>query len=151
MHECMCAKLLQLCSTLCGTMDCNCQVPLSMVFARREYWSVLPSLLQGIFLTQGSNLRLWCLLHRQAGSLPLVPPGKPITQSNWAILTSPCWLFNHLESFAENKPGVGCCAPLQGIFPTQGLNSSLLSLLHWQVCSLPVVPPGHMSLAGYSP
>ena len=31
-------------------------------------------LLQGIFPTQGSNPCLLCLLHRQAGSLPLVPP-----------------------------------------------------------------------------
>ena len=35
------------------------------------------ALLQGIFLTQGLNLSLLCLLHWQAGSLPLVPPGKP--------------------------------------------------------------------------
>ena len=28
------------------------------------------------------------------------------------------------------KPGVGCHAVLQGIFWTQGLNSSLLQLLH---------------------
>ena len=34
------------------------------------------SLLQGIFLTQGLNLCLFCLLHWQVGSLPLVPPGK---------------------------------------------------------------------------
>ena len=33
--------------------------------------------LQGIFPTQGSNLRLLRLLHWQVGSLPLVPPGKP--------------------------------------------------------------------------
>ena len=31
---------------------------------------------------------------------------------------------------------------LQGIFPTQGLNPSLLGLLHWQVSSLPLAPPG---------
>ena len=31
----------------------------------------------GIFLTQGSKLGLLCLLHWQASSLPLVPPGKP--------------------------------------------------------------------------
>ena len=31
------------------------------------------ALLQGIFLTQGLNLRLLCLLHWQAGSLPLAP------------------------------------------------------------------------------
>ena len=35
------------------------------------------SLLQGIFPTQGLNPCLWHLLHWQAGSLPLVPPGKP--------------------------------------------------------------------------
>ena len=35
------------------------------------------ALLQGIFPTQGSNLHLLGLLHWQAGSLPLVPPGKP--------------------------------------------------------------------------
>ena len=34
-------------------------------------------LLQGIFLTQGSNLSLSRLLDQQADSLPLVPPGKP--------------------------------------------------------------------------
>ena len=34
-------------------------------------------LLQGIFLTQGSNRQLLCLLHWQVGSLPPVPPGKP--------------------------------------------------------------------------
>ena len=35
-------------------------------------------LLQGIFLTQGLNPCLLCLLHWQAGSLPLAPPGKPV-------------------------------------------------------------------------
>ena len=38
--------------------------------------------------------------------------------------------------------GMGCHALLQGIFPTQGSNPRLLSLLHWQVCSLPLLPPG---------
>ena len=37
---------------------------------------------------------------------------------------------------------MGCCAFLQGIFPTQGWNLSLLCLLHWQADSLPLVPPG---------
>ena len=35
------------------------------------------ALLQGFFQTQGSNPSLLLLLHWQAGSLPLVPPGKP--------------------------------------------------------------------------
>ena len=34
-------------------------------------------LLQGIFLAQGLNLCLLCLLHWQVGSLPVTPPGKP--------------------------------------------------------------------------
>ena len=38
--------------------------------------------------------------------------------------------------------GGGCRALLQGIFPTQGLNLGLLQLLHWQLGSLPPVPPG---------
>ena len=42
-----------------------CQTPLSMGFPRHEYWSGLPYPLQGIFLTQGSNPHLLCLLHRR--------------------------------------------------------------------------------------
>ena len=45
--------------------------------------------------------------------------------------------------------GVGCCALFQGIFQTQGSNSCLLGLLHWQGPrggggggSLPLAPPG---------
>ena len=48
------------------------QAPLSMGFSRQEYWSGLPCLLQGL-PDPGIDL---CLLHWQAGSLPLVPPGK---------------------------------------------------------------------------
>ena len=35
-----------------------------------------------------------------------------------------------------------CQALLQGVFLTPGLNRSLLGLLHWQLGSLPLVPPG---------
>ena len=44
--------------------------------------------------------------------------------------------------FPGNNTGVGYHALLQGIFPTQGLNPHLLCLLHWQVGSLPLAPPG---------
>ena len=44
--------------------------------------------------------------------------------------------------------GVGCHALLQGVFPDQGLNPSLLCLLHWRVGSLPLVPPGKPFSAG---
>ena len=74
---------------LCGCFSCfncvrlfvtlwtvACQAPLSMGFSRQEYWSGCHALLQGIFSTQGLNPCLSCLLHWQAGSLPLAPPGK---------------------------------------------------------------------------
>ena len=38
--------------------------------------------------------------------------------------------------------GVGCHFFLQGIFLTQGSNPHFLRLLHWQVGSLLLVPPG---------
>ena len=37
---------------------------------------------------------------------------------------------------------MGCHALLQGIFLSQGSNLHLLSLRHWQVDTLPPVPPG---------
>ena len=53
---------------------------------------------------------------------------------------SPPDLLGPWDSPSKNT-GMGCHALLQGIFPTQGSNSHLLSLLHWQVGSLPLVPP----------
>ena len=41
--------------------------------------------------------------------------------------------------------GTGYHALLHGIFPTQGLNPILSSLLHWHVSSLPLAPPGKPS------
>ena len=38
--------------------------------------------------------------------------------------------------------GVDCHTLLLGIFPAQGSNPLLLCLLHWQVGSLTLVPPG---------
>ena len=45
-------------------------------------------------------------------------------------------------NFPSKNPGVGCHFLLQGVLPTQGWNLHLLHLLHWQVGSLPLVPPG---------
>ena len=62
--------------TLCNAMDCCHQALLSIGFSRQEYGVGCHALLQGIFLTQGSNPHLRHLLHWQVGSLPLVPPAK---------------------------------------------------------------------------
>ena len=60
----LCAKWRQSCPTLCYPLDCS--RPGSFVHgilqARIPEW-VAGALLQGIFLTQGSNPRLRCLLH----------------------------------------------------------------------------------------
>ena len=50
-----------------------CQTALSMGFPRQEYWSELPFVLQGIFLTQGLKLGL---LHCRQILYHLSPPGK---------------------------------------------------------------------------
>ena len=60
----------QLCLTLCDPM--NCSLPGSSTHGKNPGVGG-HFLLQGIFPTQGSNLHL---LHWQAGSLPLAPPGK---------------------------------------------------------------------------
>ena len=75
---CMCAKSLQSCLTLCDPMDHN--LPGSSVHgilqARILKWIAMPHL-QGIFLTQGLNLHLFCLLHWSVGSLYQCHPGSP--------------------------------------------------------------------------
>ena len=53
------------------------QAPLFMGFFKQEHWSGLLCPLPGDLPNPGLNPRLLCLLHWQAGSFPLVPPGKP--------------------------------------------------------------------------
>ena len=60
-------------------MDCNS--PGSSVngdFPGKNTGVGCHALLHGIFLTQGSNPHLLCLLHGQVDSLPLMPPGKSL-------------------------------------------------------------------------
>ena len=61
----------------------------------------------------------------------------------------------HWDSLGKNTR-VGCRTFLHGNFPTQGLNSCLLCLLHWQVGSLPPAPPrksedAHLCLTIWDP
>ena len=58
------------------------QAPLSMGFPSKNTGVGYHFLLQGIFLTQGSNTQLLCLLHEQADSLLLSHLGSPII--TWA-------------------------------------------------------------------
>ena len=55
----------------------------------------------------------------------------------------------HENSLGKNTK-VGFHELLQGIFPTEGLNPCHLHLLHWQMGSLPLTPPGKPPTAEYN-
>ena len=76
---CVCAQ----CLTLCNPMDCSppsCSVH-GISQARTLEWVAI-SLLQGIFLTQGSNQHLLSLLRWQANYLPPNHLGNPSTHKS---------------------------------------------------------------------
>ena len=58
------------------------QAPLSMGISGENTGVCCHAFLQGIFPNQGSSSHLSHLLNWQAGSLPLVPPGKPTENAN---------------------------------------------------------------------
>ena len=60
--------------------------------------------LQRIFPTQGSNWCLSCLLHWQAGSLPLAPPGKPVQTHKWTLR---CWITKRKKKFHSSNKSDG--------------------------------------------
>ena len=66
-----------------------------------------------------------------------------------SILCNPMDSLLCLWDFPVKNTGVGCHALLWGIFPIQGSNPRLLHLLHWQVDSLPPVPPGKQANGYY--
>ena len=80
--ECVCVctrtckhgSVTQSCLNLCDPLDCS--LPGSSVHGIFQARVGCHFLLQGIFLTQGSNPCLLCLLHWQVDSLPSEPPGK---------------------------------------------------------------------------
>ena len=73
------AQPTQLCLALCSPMDCS--LPGSCfhgIFqARILKWVTMPSSRRSS-QPRDQTPHLLCLLHCQAGSLPLVPPGKPL-------------------------------------------------------------------------
>ena len=75
-------------------------------FFRQKYWSGLPFPLQGIILTQGSNLHLQCLLHCRwilycwatGEALPGIEPGatavKVLSPKHWTTREVPVVFFS---------------------------------------------------------
>ena len=93
------ALVAQLCPTLCNPTDCSLPGSLSMEFSRQEYRSGWPFPSPGDLPNAGIEPRSPAL---QADSLPSEPSGKP------------------------KNTGVSGPSLLQGIFPIQELNQSLL-------------------------
>ena len=101
------AKSLQSCLTPCNPTDCS--PPGSSVHGDSPGKNTGVdghALLQGIFLTQGSNPgSLLGLLHWQAGSLPLAPPGKPNPPLTLSFFDSICFCLSLLS---RQSPIPGC-------------------------------------------
>ena len=70
-------------------------------------------LVQGIFLTQGSNMYLLCLLHWQANSLPLRYPWSPHDKKRKLNLVVESHLWRIWKMVAWEQDGcIGILAPL---------------------------------------
>ena len=73
-----------------------CQAPMPVRFSRQEYWSGLPCPSPGGLPDPGIEPKT--LMHWQAGSLPLVPPGKCTLSSS--VQSSSVQLLSHVRLFA---------------------------------------------------
>ena len=79
----------QSCPTLCDPMDGSPPGSLCPWESPGKNTGVgCHTLLQGLFLTQGSNPHLLYLLHWQTCSLLLAPPGKPESVVSWTETTT---------------------------------------------------------------
>ena len=78
----MLCLVAQSCPTLVTLWTIAHQAPLSMEFSRQEYWSGLSCPPPGDLPHPGMESTSLMLLLWQAGSLPLVPPGKPNIRLN---------------------------------------------------------------------
>ena len=119
------------------------QAPLSMGFSRQEHWSGCHALLQGIFPTQGLNLRLICFLHWQVGYLPVPPPWKPELgigheknkSQGWSqsCVWAPGRLYCHLSEMgtAAGDPSVGVGGSVWGMFRLRQPDDNVVGNYTW--------------------
>ena len=156
---CVCAKSLQLYPTLCDPMDHS--PPGSSVHRilqspyPSQFFTCAPAqpvkLVQnnGQHKTHPSNIQLGFTYVQSTFhsvlKVSLVSQSVPcpvwLSATPWTVACQATLSIHGIFWALEN---IGVCyhALLQGIFPTQGWNLHLLSLLNWQAGSLPLVPPG---------
>ena len=78
---CLSAQLLSRVQLFATTWTAARQAPQAMRFPRQEYWSGLSFPTARYLPNPWIESHLLCLLHSQADSLPIVPPGKPLVVS----------------------------------------------------------------------
>ena len=107
-----------------------------MGFSRQEASSGLPFPPPGIFLTQGSNPGLLCLLHWQADSLPLSHQGSPRNTYQ---------MPNVVLSFGEAEKMIALCSSWKSklkalniyVYETRG--QERVAALWWDVLTISVM------------
>ena len=112
---CVRAQSFQSCLALCDPMGYS--LPGSSVHGNSpdKHTGVgCHALLQGIFLTHGSNLCLSHFLHQQVGSLSQVQPGNPSKHMSMSVLSH----FSHVQLFVTLWT-VACQASLSMRFSRQ--------------------------------
>ena len=119
---CMCAKSLQLCPTLCDSMDCS--PPGSSVHgilqAGMLEWIAISFSVKSSQRRDQTHVSL-CLLHWRADSLPLVPPGKPIYPKRLILSQELCSDCFHL-SLPEKSSSFFCIAKSYSSFGEFGIS-----------------------------
>ena len=101
------------------------------------------SLLQGIFLTQGSNPHLLCLLHCQTGSLPAESLGRQLEnkqqkKNNKKKTTENLLAAEHSSRYILSQPSEAGTVPLSGKLRLDGF-ADWPVLCSWTPCSAPLV------------
>ena len=129
------ARSLQSCRTLRDPMDCN---PSGSSVHRnspgKNTGMGCHFLLQGIFPTQGSNPCLFCLLLWQAGSSPLVPPGKSHLHLMGGKLNYRRWVSEWVIIVAQSCPTL--CNPMDWSPPGSSVYGILQAgILEWVAIS----------------
>ena len=133
------ASRLRSCLTLCDPKDCSPPGSCPWDSPGKNTGVGCHALLQGIFLTQGSNPHLLCFLHWRVGSLPRTPPGKhkntipsPRGGKNRTQRPSHCDNFGSWEHRVLSP--LSSLSWTEGMFahlPTHGLNLTYFSMLGW--------------------
>ena len=111
-----CCLVCQSCPILCNSRTVAHQASLSMGFPRQQFWSGLTFPSPGIFLTQGSNPRLLCLLQYRR-ILYLLSHWESPKYSDYFLLIkslweAECFLINsnkEIESQKLNSYIIGNC------------------------------------------